>query len=90
MLSREPDFTGIPNNRFNKRLIIQIGENHVLVRSKRRGDVDVSIIEETTGKAFFVYRNSVDHSNKFLPDEVENLVLPALRRRMVLDDLADV
>lgn len=89
LLALEPDYTGIPNNRFNKRVSFQLGETHLLIRGKRRGDVDVSL-HTPPERPRFLLRHTVNTKKLEQPHVVEHFVLPILRKHMVLLDLADV
>lgn len=89
LLALEPDYIGIPDSRFNKRVSIQVGETHLLIRGKRRGDVDVSV-HTPPDRPMFVLKHKVSVKRLDQPHVVEHYVLPILRKRMVLLDLADV
>jgi len=92
LLDLEPDPCGVPDSRFNKRVTIKSGGNKIMIRSKRRGDLDITLWtpEYMPRVGMFVYKNKVSHAPMFIVGIVESHVLPMLRGHMVLDDLADV
>jgi hypothetical protein len=90
LLKQQPDYPSIPDNRFNKRINLYTEGVEIVIRSKRRGDVDVTVIDHDDGSSMFVFRNSADHQNIFNAEWISSFVLPVLRRQMVLEDLSDV
>ncbi len=88
LLAHEPDYHGIPDNRFNKRLEFETPDHKIMVRSKRRGDLVVEIWSRRTQVVWTVLSKCVGSAKTFDPVIAEHYVLPLLRRTMVLDDLA--
>lgn len=89
LLAQEPDYSGIPDSRFNKRISIYHGSTHLMIRGKRRGDIDVSL-HVSPYRPVFVLKHAYSNSRVYRMHVIEHFVLPMLRRHMVLSDMADV
>lgn len=90
LLAREPDHPKIPNSRFNKRLeFMELPNNGlILVRSKRRGGFVIDVWE-SAGHHQVAFANTPGHRKIIDVLLIERVVLPVLRQRMILDDLAN-
>ena len=90
LLAQEIDYPGIPNSRFNKRISMTCEGHEIMIRGKRRGDVDVSVRIANLALWTFVFKHNVTTKRICDMDLAEKIVLPAMRKVMVLADLADV
>ena len=89
LLAQEPDYTGIPDSRFNKRVSIHYGSTHLMIRGKRRGDIELSL-HTPPDRPVVVLRHTYGKTRRFQAHVIEDFVLPVLRKHMVLLDMADV
>lgn len=89
LFEKVPDTIGIPDSRYNKRINSRHELHDVLIRGKRRGDVDVSVRRPGSDKWIFVFKHGVHRKAVESPSLAGMIVLPLLRRLMILDDLAN-
>lgn len=90
LFEKVPDTFGIPDSRYNKRITSRYDVHDVLIRGKRRGDVDVSVKPPGSARWIFVFKHGIHRKAVESPSLAGMIVMPLLRKMMVLDDLANV